>query len=148
LTAQKVKVEATSNSTVDDLSVTKEPFLAMSITGVYAVGLGLAGDVVASFVIEGERPIDVPVHGVAGVDGVEGLRVIVAQAEVTNVLCKAVNIVILDIESAPARLSLRWNKHLTFTMLVASSRNWSSKTITWPYVEKSSSPDLLRSTRN
>jgi hypothetical protein len=95
LAAEEVEVEATSDSPVDEFAITEEPLLAVSITRIDAMSLSLPRHIVACLLVEWERSIDVAVYSVAGVHSIERLRMIVAQAEVANVLCKTVDVIVL-----------------------------------------------------
>jgi hypothetical protein len=78
LSAEKVEVEATSDSPVNEFAITEEPFLAMSIARIDTMSLRLSRDIVARLLVEWECSIDVAVYGVAGIYGIECLRVVVA----------------------------------------------------------------------
>jgi hypothetical protein len=95
LSTEEVKVETTSNCSVDELAIAEEPFLTMGITRIDTMGLSLPGHIVAGLLVEWECPIDVAVYSVAGIYSVKRLRVVVAKSEVANVLCETVDIVVL-----------------------------------------------------
>ena len=68
---------------------------SLTIPSIHAMRSRLLALVVPRLLIERESSVHIPVDGIAGIYGIESLRMVVAQMEVVDVFGKTIDIVIL-----------------------------------------------------
>jgi hypothetical protein len=84
LAAEEVQIEAAAESAVSDRVAAQKPFLSVGVTGIDTVRCRLVA--VSCLLVEWVRAIDIAVYCIASINSIEGLRMIVTEAEVVDVL--------------------------------------------------------------
>ena len=84
LTAEEVQIEAAAESAVGDRITAQKPFLPMGVTGIDTVRSRLF--TISCLLVKRICAVDIAVHCIPSINSVEGLRVVITEAEIVDVL--------------------------------------------------------------
>ena len=84
MTAEEVQIEAAAESAVGDRIAAQKPFLPVGVTGIDTVRSRLFA--VSRLLVKRICAVDIAVHCITSINSVEGLRVVITEAEIVDVL--------------------------------------------------------------